>query len=480
MRRKTRGALAAAIWTVGLAACSQHVVAPPVPEEVERRSHTGLLPLPPDDPDVQRSNAEIDAAFGAARAQLAQAASLDVVTQLTLLGKLGFFDRDLSVERNQACASCHLPSAGFSGGVSTFNHTSVAYPGSVERFGGRRPQTAGYAPFAPIFHWDPSQVDFFGGNFWDMRATGARLGNPASEQAAGPPTNALEMGLADPACVVLRVSRSSYRSLFELVWGAQSFAIHWPADTDAICEKPAVEGGAPFVLDLDAADRATASSTYDRLSLAIATYEGSSEVSAFSSKLDLVLAGQATLLPNEQNGWALFHGKANCDQCHLDGTAPGTQPADIIRPLFTDFSSANIGIPANPNMPNYDPTKPDRGVGEFLRTVVEWAPQAPAYMGRFRVPTLRNADKRPRADFIKSYMHNGYLTSLKEVVHFYNTSQALPHCPHGSPDEKLRCWPPPEVADNLNSNLVGNLQLSDSEEDDLVAFLRTLSDGYGH
>ena len=41
-------------------------------------------------------------------------------------------------------------------------------------------------------------------------------------------------------------------------------------------------------------------------------------------------------------------------------------------------------------------------------------------------PTLRNVDKRPRPDFIKAYGHNGYFKSLKEIVHFYNTRDALP------------------------------------------------------
>lgn len=51
---------------------------------------------------------------------------------------------------------------------------------------------------------------------------------------------------------------------------------------------------------------------------------------------------------------------------------------------------------------------------------------ASQFDGKFRVPTLRNVDKRPRPDFVKAYMHNGYLKSLKEVVHFYNTRMSWP------------------------------------------------------
>jgi cytochrome c peroxidase len=96
----------------------------------------------------------------------------------------------------------------------------------------------------------------------------------------------------------------------------------------------------------------------------------------------------------------------------------------------------------------------------------------------FQTATLRNVDKRPRPDFIKEYMHNGYLKSLKEVVHFYNTSQALPRCAQGSKGEKVTCWPQPEFPGTLNTTQLGNLGLTSDEEDDIVAFLKTLSDGF--
>jgi len=74
-----------------------------------------------------------------------------------------------------------------------------------------------------------------------------------------------------------------------------------------------------------------------------------------------------------------------------------------------------------------------------------WAAFAPQFDGKFRVPTLRNVDKRPYPTFVKAYMHHGYLKSLKEVVHFYNTRDTLPSCPQGSPGEKVMCWPPSEI-----------------------------------
>src|SRR5579863_2226561 len=161
------------------------------------------------------------------------------VQQIELLGKLLLFDKQLSVNRNEACAFCHMPEAGFAGPVSEINRTTGSYPGSVRtRFSERIPQTHSYAPLSPVLHYDDLKDDLVGGNFWDMRATGRRLGNPAAEQAEGPPTNPVEMGLSDFACAVYRASRRPYRALFESVWGAQAFAIDWPSDTDAVCNRP--------------------------------------------------------------------------------------------------------------------------------------------------------------------------------------------------------------------------------------------------
>jgi hypothetical protein len=130
------------------------------------------------------------------------------VQQIELLGKALLYDKNLSVNRNQACAFCHMPETGFTGPISELNRTTGSYPGSVRtRFSQRTPQTHAYAPLAPVLHYNPGQGDLVGGNFWDMRATGRRLGNPAAEQAEGPPTNPVEMGLPDLACAVYRVSQ---------------------------------------------------------------------------------------------------------------------------------------------------------------------------------------------------------------------------------------------------------------------------------
>lgn len=153
-------------------------------------------------------------------------ASPDHARRVALLGKLLLFDKNLSVNRNEACAFCHMPETGFGAPLSTLNMTTVSYPGSVRtRFSNRMPQAHMYATYSPVLHYNALQGDFVGGNFWDMRATGIRLNNPVAQQAQGPPTNPVEMGLIDSACMVYRVSRRPYRAFAESIWGVETFAI---------------------------------------------------------------------------------------------------------------------------------------------------------------------------------------------------------------------------------------------------------------
>jgi cytochrome c peroxidase len=420
------------------------------------------------------------------------------VQQIELLGKLLLYDKQLSVNRNEACAFCHMPEAGFTGPVSELNRTTGAYPGSVRTlFSNRKPQTLAYAPFSPVLHYNRDRGDLVGGNFWDMRATGRRLGNPAAEQAEGPPLNPVEMGLPDPACMAYRASQRPYRVLFESIWGKQAFAMAWPADIEEACNRPGPPpAGDPTPVRLSPTDRGIAATTFDQIAMSIAQFEVSHEVSPFSSKFDAVQGGTAQLTAQEKQGYELFRGKARCNECHRDG-GPGEEP------IFTDFTASNIGTPANPSLPFYKEDRPSRsgyianpkggsytdfGVGAFLEDQLllsrpsvadaNWVKYAKDNNGRMQVPTLRNVDRRPNPTFVKAYGHNGYFKSLKEIVHFYNTRDALPRCQAGDPGEKVSCWPAPETTDNMNTRFVGRLGLTEIEEDALVAFLQTLTDGY--
>jgi cytochrome c peroxidase len=347
----------------------------------------------------------------------------------------------------------------------------------------------GYAPFAPIFHYSSSAGSFVGGNFWDERATGEITGNPAGDQALGPPLNPVEMALPDAACVIRRIAQSPYANLFRQVWGADSLTVSWPSNIDNFCSKPAQSFTPKDIVKLDAADRNRVTQSYSDMGLAIAAYEAGPDVSPFSSKFDFYLAGKTQLTPVEKRGLTLFNGKGNCNQCHVSS---GSQP------MFTDFTAVNLGLPKNLEIPFHYEDKPDgygfvanpagpgvtdEGLGKILAesSNPDWKAKAPQFLGTFQVATLRNVDRRPRPGYIKAYFHNGYFKSLKDVVHFYNTRDVLPVC-RSSSDENAAigktCYPPPEVPRNVNHSQTGNLGLTSSEEDAIVAFLHTLTDGY--
>ena len=370
------------------------------------------------------------------------------LTDKERLGKFIFEDMNLSLNQNQSCATCHAPGAGWTGPDATINAHGAVYEGSKPgEFGDRKPPSSAYATQSPVLHVDEKEV-FVGGNFWDGRATGERLGSPAAEQALGPFLNPKEQALETPDDVVTRVCASSYASLFMTVWGA-----------DACSDKDA----------------------YDYIGLSIAAYEASPEVNAFTAKYDWSMQGKAKLTQLERRGFALFQGKGKCSKCHV---------SEGRMPLFTDYTYDNLGIPKNPENPVYlsNPGFIDPGLGGYLATRSDYEDYADANKGKHKVPTLRNVDLRPSPDVIKAYGHNGYFKSLEGIVHFYNTRDVLPECPsiHQSTGKSYteaqaldaNCWPAPEVAANLNTRELGNLGLSADEEAAIVAFLKTLSDGY--
>jgi cytochrome c peroxidase len=473
------------------------------------------------DPDFLRIQAE-EAKLESDALAAVKSGALDPFHQVETLGKLEIFDPKLSVNNNLACSFCHDPASGYGNGASILSvFTGGANPGSVpitvhgaypdQRMAKRNPQSYVYASYFPPLQYNITQGDFYGGNFWDARATGYRLQNSAAEQAQDPPVDPEEMANPDPACVVWKLSLSQYKSFFEQVWGAGSLEITWPADVKKVCSTPkgaAIFGGNATPLNLSPAERTRANQAFDEFAQAIAAYESSSSVSPFTAKFDAYLAGSTTLTAAEQRGYDLFRGKAQCNTCHLDGRSNMAAGADAgaatnAAPLFTDFTYNNIGLPRNVILPWYSENNPDQwgftgnplgvgftdeGVGLFLDGYygtppnLTWGEQLPFFEGKFQTSTVRNVGMVPYQGFVKAYMHNGYLLSLKEVVHFYNTRDVYAqhvqsgHCPVGTV-EKVTCWPMPEDPNNENMT-IGRLGLSDAEENDLVAFLQTLTDGF--
>ena len=176
----------------------------------------------------------------------------------------------------------------------------------------------------------------------------------------------------------------------------------------------------------------------------IAEFEKSRQVNPFSSKYDRSLRGEVKLNDMELKGLELFNGKAMCGNCHPTSVVQGYKEV-----LFTDFTYDNIGLPqvnaANPI---------DLGLGAIVNNANE--------NGKFKVPSLRNvAISAP-------YFHNGFAKNLDEVMVFYNER------------DKPGKFPSPEVSSTMNTDELGDLKLSPAEIKAVIAFLQTLTDGYGY
>jgi cytochrome c peroxidase len=387
----------------------------------------------------------------------------DPLSPVEALGKHLLFDAQLSTPPGQSCATCHAPEAGFTGPDSEINATAAVYPGAVHtRAGNRKPPTAAYGGESPVLYFDELEELWIGGMFWDGRATGWTLGDPLAEQAQGPFLNPLEQNNPNAKLVCIRVRESSYAGLFEEVWG--------PGSLD--CGPGLAE-------------------TYEYIARSIAAYERSAEVNPFSSKFDLFW-DQATatgldvtainlmnwgdytgyeLSNDEVLGLALFNDEeaGKCSLCHL------LTPGETGRPVFTDFTYDNLGLPKNPANPFYTMPRKwnpdgyawvDYGLGGFLRGAGYPAEVYEPELGKHKVPTLRNVDLRPYPGFVKAFGHNGYFKSLEEITHFYNTRDVDP------------MWPEPEYPWTINQDELGDLGLTSAEEAKIVLFMTTLSDGY--
>jgi cytochrome c peroxidase len=346
----------------------------------------------------------------------AAASQVEGLTPKESLGRLLFFDPMLSTPPGQSCSHCHSPAAGFGDPNQQLPVSRGVHP---DRYGNRNDMTASYAAYIPPLAFDEEEGLWVGGLFWDGRAASL------AEQAKGPPLNPLEMANPDVGAVVAAIRAASYRDQFLEVYG---------------------EGA------LD--DNAQA---YEYMADAIASYEITEEFSPFNSKYDFYLAGEVELTADELEGLALFQSeeKGNCSACHISQPGPDGSP-----PLFTDFTYDNVGTPKNPENPFYFLP------AEFNPDGVDWVDLGlgpvvgdPELNGFFRVPTLRNVDLTP------PYMHNGVFRTLYQVVSFYNSRDVAP-------------WPAPEVPTNVNLDELGDLGLTPEEMESIVAFMKTLTDGY--
>lgn len=185
---------------------------------------------------------------------------------------------------------------------------------------------------------------------------------------------------------------------------------------------------------------------------------------------------KATFTDQELRGLALYNNpaKGNCAACH-----PNARGADGSPPLFTDFTYDNFGVPRNPEIAaNADPEYFDLGLCGPFRADLAGRPDL---CGAFKVPTLRNIA------LTAPYFHNGSFKTLTEVVSFYvrrdtNPEEWYPIGPSGV--EKFNDLPP-ALRGNVNvteapyNRKPGEAPaLTAREIEDVVAYLKTLTDGY--
>lgn len=334
---------------------------------------------------------------------------------LAVLGEALFHDTSLSSEGNQACASCHDPAHAF----TDPDASSPVSRGSVTgRSGRRNSPSVSYAMFAPALQSrvEDGEILWVGGLFLDGRT------DSLEEQATRPLFDANEMNLADRRDLLQKLRASPNAAAFKAVFGEHA-------------------------LDDGHEDEALA-----QFAQAVAAFERTPAVNPFSSRYDAYLRRQLNLSPLELEGLSLFvrGDKGNCAACHVMDRGPNGEP-----PVFTDFTYDNIGVPENPSI-----AQPDAdGLFATARTGGD-----PRLKGKYKVPSLRNVA------VTAPYMHNGRFTDLRTVVEFYNTRDTDP--------DRWAALGPTAQPQTVNHAELGDLGLSEHEVDAIVAFLKTLTDGY--
>jgi cytochrome c peroxidase len=394
------------------------------------------------------------------------------LSAVAMVGQQMFNDPSLSASGKQSCASCHSAAHAFGppnnlavqlGGphmadagyrpVPSLDYLYRQAPFSIGPDQGdmdaapvtldtlasaaqgvqRAQKNAGVAPVAPAMV--PQ-----GGFFWDGRA------NTLQDQALGPMTNPVEMANPNIASVAAKLMQSKYIGTLKQLFGPR------------------------VVLDPNL--------LVSEAMFAIGRYQFEDQAfHSFSSKYDAWLEGHARLTQAELHGLRLFNDKdkANCAGCHLSQPSP-----DGLPPVFTDTQYEALGVPRNPALAqNKDPKFYDMGVCGPFRSDVANLTQ---YCGMFLTPTLRNVSTRG------VFFHNGVYHNLKQVMDFYNLRNTNPEkiYPHDASGKVLKYDDLPakyqaniDVADAPFDRKFGDKPvMSDRDIDDIIAFMKTLDDGY--
>jgi cytochrome c peroxidase len=378
---------------------------------------------------------------------------------LVRLGQALMFDKVLSGNRDISCATCHNPASSTSDGLSLSIGTGGA--GSAgSRILSAAPQfiprnspelfNRGYAEFANMF-WDGRVFQAGNGDFHTPAGTQlpAGLSSALAAQAMFPVTTRLEM--RGQAGDVDRFGAPN--ELAQL--GDDELPAIWAALMNRLLAMP--EYASLFQAAFPAVDPAELG--FQHAANAIAAFE----VEAFTtvnSPFDRYVRGDnGALSEAEKRGALLFFGKADCGACHLG-------------PQLTDQQFHSIGVPQVG--PGFAPESPEDHGRERVTG-------AAGDRFQFRTPPLRNVE------LTGPYMHDGAYTTLEAAVrHYLNTSTALRSYDASQLREDLRASHVSDastldaMAATLDALVQSPLALSDAEVDDLVTFLRSLTDPAAH
>jgi cytochrome c peroxidase len=397
------------------------------------------------------------------------------VAPLSAMAQLGqkiFYDASLSSSGAQSCASCHSPDHHYGP-----PNDGPVMPGgkNLSRQGARAVPSLTYLERQPNFSIGPDKGDDDnapglaqmaalgqqaartrksaaqsgaaaqnivpqGGLFWDGRA------DTLQDQALFPLLDPREMDGGSIEIVAAKLQHAPYAEYFPSLFGASIFA-------------------KPRLLVSEAM-------------FAVARYQLEEPgFHPYTSKFDVWLEGKARLSESELRGLSLFNDpdKANCAGCH-----PSSPTRDGLPPLFTDHEYEALGAPRNADLSdNRDPGHFDLGVCGPQRTDLAGQTQ---YCGMFKTPSLRNVATR------HAFFHNGVFRNLEQVLDFYNFRDTSPEkvFPRAA-DGTVQKY------DDLPPKYHGNVDVSDApfdrhpgetpamtaqDEADIVAFLKTLTDGY--
>lgn len=352
------------------------------------------------------------------------------------LGERIFNDASLSASGRQSCASCHVAATG-----DAQDNALAAQLGGADLSlqGSRTSPSIRYLAFGTAFRLDGGGTPS-GGFFWDGRVSSL------AEQARRPFLNPVEMALASPADLAARLAKADYAQEFATLYGQDIFS----RPDDAL----------------------------QAVGLAVQQFQLEDvRLQSFTSKFDSFLRGSATLSAAEARGLAAFEDplKGNCSSCHTSARSK-----DGMHPLFTNFTYHALGVPRNAELvANADPTHTDLGL--CAREGGDLAARADL-CGSFKVPSLRNVALR------RALFHNGRFKTLDDAVDFYarrDTRPDLfyPRLQDGSVD-RYDDLPPPFKANVSRGEAPydrvpgGVSAMSPDEVNDIVAFLKTLTDGW--